>query len=119
MVNPFSFAHTPHIVFGVDSFKQLHTHIKPYGSKILVVTGESSFRNSDSWEQLLLILDDNSINFDTVTVIQEPSPQLIDGVVKQFTHTQIDAIVAIGGGSVIDAGKAISAMLAVNDSVLE
>jgi alcohol dehydrogenase len=41
----------------------------------------------------------------------EPTPSTIDTLVAQFQRENLDGVVAIGGGSALDAGKAISAML--------
>lgn len=46
-----------------------------------------------------------------ISVRGEPSPDLIDRASAEFGEENICAVVAVGGGSVIDAGKAISPML--------
>jgi len=47
----------------------------------------------------------------------EPSPAVVDEAVQKFASFAAGCIVAIGGGSALDAGKAISAMLPLNESV--
>jgi len=59
------------------------------------------------------------IIYDHVVISGEPSPEVIDTVSMKFRNESADAVVAIGGGSVLDAGKAISAMLSVPGSVKE
>jgi alcohol dehydrogenase class IV len=59
----------------------------------------------------------HGIQYHHVIVSGEPSPELIDQVVEKFRNVAIDAVVAAGGGSVLDAGKAISAMLYRTESV--
>ena len=44
---------------------------------------------------------------------------MIDTVSEKFRNEAVDAVVAIGGGSVLDAGKAISAMMKMEGSVKE
>jgi alcohol dehydrogenase class IV len=62
-------------------------------------------------------LKEKGISQHHITVASEPSPALIDDTVKRYRDAAIDVVAAIGGGSVIDAGKAISAMLCIAGSV--
>ena len=59
------------------------------------------------------------IEHSAYSVSGEPSPELIDEIVSGLRAGNIDAVVAIGGGSVIDAGKAVSAMLKADGPVTE
>jgi alcohol dehydrogenase len=54
-----------------------------------------------------------------VTVDEEPSPELIDEIVGRMSQCQIDMVIAIGGGSALDAGKAIAGLLEVKGSVMD
>ena len=45
------------------------------------------------------------------TVSGEPSPALVDQAVSQFRGEAVDVVIAIGGGSVLDAAKAIAGLL--------
>jgi alcohol dehydrogenase class IV len=49
----------------------------------------------------------------------EPSPDMIDKAVKENGDEKVDLVIGIGGGSALDAGKAVSAMLFKSDSVKE
>ena len=51
------------------------------------------------------------------SVPMEPTPSLVDEAVRRYASFHCDVVVAIGGGSVLDAGKAISAMLPLNEPV--
>jgi len=69
--------------------------------------------------RLFDLFGSSGIAFQHLPVRNEPSPETVDETVLKFIGEEIDAVVSIGGGSVIDAGKAISAMLGKTGSVRE
>jgi alcohol dehydrogenase class IV len=119
MVNTFNFAATPKIIFGSGRLNILPELISHYGKSVLLVTGKSSFIQSDHWERLLQQFESTKIKWVNFIIEREPTPELIDVCVAKFEGQEIDAVMAIGGGSVIDAGKAISAMFKLEGSVLD
>ena len=116
--NAFIFASTPKIIFETGSFKKLPDLIANYGEKALIVTGASSLYKSGYFDELSHELKNKSISFYNVKVREEPSPDLIDEIADKYRGEKITSVIAIGGGSVMDAGKAISAMLTQDDSVI-
>jgi len=118
MMNSFSFASTPHIHFGTGQRALLLDLIHDYGHKVVLVTGGASFDDSALCQALW---DDLDANFDVrrVRVSGEPSPQWVDAAVAQFYDLAPDCVVAIGGGSAVDAAKAIAGLLPSGDSVME
>ncbi|MFC2100918.1 iron-containing alcohol dehydrogenase [Bacteroidota bacterium] len=119
MVNPFSFSNIPIIHFGVGKFNQLYPVIENTRNKILIFTGKQSYTKIQQWTDLIEFLNKQSIVFDHVSVTEEPSPEFIDQISKNFNNEFFDFVISIGGGSVIDAGKAVSAMLKLNESVFD
>ncbi len=119
MVNEFNLLRTPRIFFGEGKLAHLHEHINQYGKEILVITGNSSFINSRQASVLFSQFDAKRIVYYHEKIAHEPSPADIDALVKKYHNTTIDVIVSIGGGSAIDAGKAVSAMLPLNEPVKE
>jgi alcohol dehydrogenase class IV len=111
MVSSFSLARLPVVHFGIGKASLLPGLIVPYGRKIILVTGRSSFMKSVNGMQLIDALAGEEISYHHVVVSSEPTPSLIDDTVSNLMHEPVSAVVSIGGGSVIDAGKAISAML--------
>jgi alcohol dehydrogenase class IV len=65
------------------------------------------------------LLDQSKLKYYTVSVKGEPSPEFVDDVAKEYRKRPVNVVVAVGGGSAIDAGKAVSAMLAEEGSVKE
>jgi alcohol dehydrogenase class IV len=119
MVRPFNFTKLPGIIFGCGRAKELPVIIKGYGASIVFVTGKNSFLQSGYGQKLLDSFADNRLSYKHVIIPGEPSPKLIDSVVKESSDEKYDLVVAIGGGSVIDAGKAISAMMYKTDSLTD
>lgn len=117
MVNPFNLARIPRIFFGQGKSGLLPSLVKGYGKTILLVTGRDSLMNSSSGSRLQEELTLEGIRILPVRVPCEPTPEIIDGCTAQYREEPVDAVVAIGGGSVMDAGKAISAMLLTSGSV--
>jgi len=117
MIPPFSFARIPHIIFGAGKLNELYDIIPKFGNNVLFVIGGNSLQQSGIWDEITSNLESKSINFSMTSISSEPSPILIDEIATKFRDKNLNLVVGIGGGSVTDAGKAISAMLAKNDSI--
>ena len=113
----FQFYRTPRVRFGAGAFEALAEEAARFGDKVLVVTGGSSLRASGRLDRLLRSLDERSLAHAVVETSGEPSPERIDEAVAAFRGKGISVVLAVGGGSVVDAGKAISAMLPCAGSV--
>ena len=113
----FTIATTPLLHFGTGKISALPGIVKSFGSSILLVTGRQSFFSSEHGQNLLEQLNALSLTVHHYSVNHEPSPIVVDTAVLKFSPHAPDIVVAIGGGSVLDAGKAISAMLPLNESV--
>ena len=86
---------------------------------VLIVSGNASFRSSERRHEFLDLLKRRSIGYYDTTVKGEPSPETVDTAVAECKGCDIDLVISIGGGSVIDAGKAVSAMLTQTTSVVD
>jgi alcohol dehydrogenase len=115
----FSIARLPRIEFGTGVLQKLPDIIAGYGSHILLVTGSRSFVHSSRWQPFVDQLEQRAINWQHCTVAEEPSPVLIDDLVKKYADHSFDAVVGIGGGSALDAAKAIAGLLKVQRSVMD
>ena len=119
MIPSFLFTHIPTIHFGAGKFGILDTIIGSFGNTALIITGAHSFESSGKKDLIDRSLDEKSVKPLYFPARGEPSPELIDEAVSQFRNSNIDVVCSIGGGSVIDTGKAISAMLQHDDSVFD
>ncbi len=119
MVKPFHFARLPVITFGTGKVSELPKLVSDHGKSVMLVTGARSFVASPAAVSLREQLENRGVTIHRVTVDREPSPELIDETVRNFRGSEPGVVVSIGGGSVIDAGKAVSAMLGKKGSVRE
>lgn len=119
-IPPFTFAKVPPIHFGSGKITQLPQLIQQHqGQRVLLVTGSRSLQASGQLARIAALLEDASLAHQMVICQGEPTTDLIDQTCRDFRGQEIDVVVAIGGGSVIDAGKAISAMLPHHNSILD
>ncbi|MFZ1642549.1 MAG: iron-containing alcohol dehydrogenase [Candidatus Contendobacter sp.] len=119
MIQPFSIARLPRIEFGAGFIAKLPGLIAQYGNRVLLVTGQRSFTDSPHWPALLAALEKTGIGWEQTRVGDEPSPQLVDEAVRQFHKVGVKVVAGIGGGSVLDAAKAIAGLLPSGNSVLD
>ncbi len=119
LIPTFSIARLPRIIFGAGSFTQVPDLIAGYGTRVLLVTGARSFPGSPYWHALLEGLDARRISWEHITVEGEPSPQLVDEAVQKLKGAAIEAVAGVGGGSVLDAAKAIAGLLPHGNSVMD
>ena len=118
MMTDFRFAATPHIHFGAGSRGRLADILETYGPRVLLVTGARSFDDSPLCQALSTALQAR-FELARVRVSGEPSPALVDGAVAEFRGLAADVVVGIGGGSTMDAAKAIAGLLPSGHSVLD
>ncbi len=119
MVKPFQFARIPKIWFKCGAISELPDIVRSYGNKIVLVTGKDSFVHTPQAEKLFHDFEKSGVGCHIIIISGEPSPAMIDDTVKKLRDYEIKLLVGIGGGSVLDAGKAISAMIYKNESVIE
>ncbi len=117
MVESFNFSKLPLIQFGPGKADLLPRIISGHGRNVLLVTGSSSFLASTRGQIILTTLEKEGLKVTHVSVQGEPSPGIVDSVVSQHRHKLPDVVIAIGGGSAIDAGKSISAMITVEGNL--
>ena len=101
----------PAIQFGPGVIDALPSHLTRFGTRILIVSGASFTTRQKNWPRLEVEMRSKGLTLFHAQVACEPTPSIIDELVAEFQLQNLDGVVAIGGGSVLDAGKAISAML--------
>ncbi len=112
-------SNTPELFLGCGSVQRLHELTTRYKGVVLFITGGSTLKNIHFLQSIILELKSESRFAGCVKITREPSPRDVDEAVGIYRNANIGCIVAMGGGSVMDAGKAISAMLMAKGSVKE
>jgi alcohol dehydrogenase class IV len=110
----FEFATATRIIFGNGAIQEAAPLAAKLGSCAFVVTG----RTGERAEQLLEQLKEQGIRSFTFNVPGEPTVAMVKTGVKQARQAKSDLVIAVGGGSALDTGKAIAAML-TNSGELE
>ncbi|KPG00422.1 alcohol dehydrogenase [Rhodopseudomonas sp. AAP120] len=119
MISPFSIARLPRIQFGAGATAKLPDLAARYGRRVLLVTGAHSFDAAPYAAPLLVKLAERGLSCERVVVSGEPSPELVDDAVRQFKGAVIDVVIGLGGGSALDAAKAIAGLLKPGNSVMD
>ncbi len=116
----FQIARLPELLFAPGAVQQVGEKAIRWGARALLVTGGDSFDQLDQKFEI-----SRSIRLAGVAVVAhqrvsgEPSPTLVDQMVFDLTNQQIEVVIAIGGGSVLDAAKCVAGLLPTGDSVME
>lgn len=108
-----SFAyHNPTVLdFGKDKEKQIGQHLATHGvKKVLVTFGSNRIKNDGLFDVVATSLRANQIEFvEFGGIVSNPIlSKVYEGIDVARAH-QVDAILSVGGGSVLDSSKAIAA----------
>ncbi len=116
----FSIASLPRIHFGSGVIKLLPALARSYGRHALVLTGHKSFTDTSSWSDLGKGFEQAGIAITHLTrSAGEPTPEQVDEKVSALSRQDIDVVIGIGGGSVLDEAKAIAGLLDLGHSVMD
>lgn len=119
MSDNFSVARLPRIEFGPGRRTILPDLVAGYGRRTLIVTGTRSFMASAHWQSLSAGLAERRITWEFIRVPGEPTPELVDSSVRAHAGQGFDCVLGIGGGSALDAAKAIAGLLKPGNSVMD
>ncbi len=109
------FATAGRILFGEGVAAEAPGAVRLLGSRALLITG----RNTDRVAGLRDAIETAGVAIHTVSLAGEPTVGFIRVATEAAHAFQPNVVVAVGGGSVLDAGKAIAAMLANPGDVLD
>jgi alcohol dehydrogenase class IV len=95
----FEFATAARVIFGEGTAVTLPELARTFGNRPLVITGASTARAAG------LV---SALSAETFAVHGEPTVDLVREGVRRAHEAACDVVISVGGGSVIDAGKAIA-----------
>jgi len=106
----FTYSNPTKVVFGAGKITELGTLTKDYGQRALIVTGGGSVKRSGTFDKAVKSLNDAGITFVECDGI-EPNPRLtsVNRGVAMAKENNCDVIIALGGGSTMDASKHMAA----------
>ncbi|MBE2212591.1 MAG: iron-containing alcohol dehydrogenase [Opitutaceae bacterium] len=111
----FEFATATRVVFGAGVARELPTLTAAHGRRVLLVTGARPERHAAVVAALRGAVD----AVEELRVAGEPTVDLAESGAARARASSCDVVVAIGGGSAIDAGKAIAALAANPGAALD
>lgn len=107
MIN-FSFLSPTEVIFGRGVENQVGTHTKQYADKVLLHYGGGSIKKSGLYDRVVKSLEEADIQvFELGGVQPNPRLGLVNEGIELCRKEDIEFILAVGGGSVIDSAKAI------------
>lgn len=111
----FQFMTSTRIIFGEGTFRSSLSILNQFGYSMLVVTG----KNYDRASPLFQYVHSQSMRYQHVAVSGEPNITMVEELAVEGKKFKPDMIVAIGGGSVLDMGKALAAIIPNQGSVYD
>jgi len=97
------------IIFGKDTLKEVSKLTKRFGSKVLLHYGGGSIIRNKIYDKIINSFKENKIDYlELGGVVPNPKLGLVKEGIKLCREENVDFILAVGGGSVIDSAKAIA-----------
>ncbi|KPB04786.1 iron-containing alcohol dehydrogenase [Bacillus sp. CHD6a] len=106
----FTFYNPTKLIFGKGQLETLPQEMEPYGKNVLLVYGGGSIKRSGLYDNVINTLHKAGATITELAGV-EPNPRLstVRKGIELCKENQIDFLLAVGGGSVIDCTKAIAA----------
>jgi len=111
----FEFATATRIIFGAGAIREAAPAARELGQRALLVTGASAER----YQGLADLIEREGVGCIRFPIPGEPEIGMVQAGIELARAGGCDLVIAIGGGSAIDAGKAVAALLANEGSVTD
>jgi len=109
-MDDFTYAVSTKILFGRNKIEQLNEEIEKYGDTVLLVYGGGSIKKHGIYETVMNLLAKSDIECVELPGVQ-PNPRIetVRTGIQLCKDHEIEVLLAVGGGSVIDCAKTIAA----------
>jgi len=108
------------IHFGEGTVLRVGEVVKKYGDRTLLVIGKNSIRKSGVLDRVLQSLKKNSMNCKIVEGVEpNPSKETVYRIAYHLLAGNFDSLLAVGGGSVIDAAKAAGILGTIKEGEID
>ncbi|MDY0361498.1 MAG: iron-containing alcohol dehydrogenase [Desulforegulaceae bacterium] len=109
-MQPFIFYNPTKIVFGKNTTEQIGKEISSFAGKVMLIYGKESIKNNGIYDKVVNSLKKSGIEFiEKGGVKPNPVISFVREAAQLFKKENLDAVLAVGGGSVIDTAKAVAA----------
>ena len=117
-ISAFALRYPANVIFGRGALEQLGRETAILGTRAMLVCGQTAMRKQGILDQVLCVLEASGVEaavFDEVE--SDPSLSTVHQGVQQARQAQRDVVIGLGGGSAIDAAKAIASVAKQPQSV--
>ena len=110
MINDFIYNIPTKVYFGRDQLKNLGAELKQYGTRVLMTYGGGSIKKIGLYDRVVQEIKEAGLELFELSGI-EPNPRInsVRKGVRMCKENHIDVLLAVGGGSTIDATKIMAA----------
>jgi alcohol dehydrogenase len=108
------------IHFGERAVLRVGEVVKRYGDRTLLIIGRGSIKKSGALDRVLRSLEKNSVSYKIVEGIEpNPSKETVYRIAFHLLAGNFNSVLAIGGGSVIDAAKAAGILGTIREGEID
>ena len=108
---------TPKIAAGVGVLDGIGPHILNFGKKPLILIGSKSVRQNGTFDRIRNAIQGDYAVFDNMP--SDPTIAVVNDGLASYRLNECDFLIAAGGGSVLDAAKAIALLAGNGGSIVD
>lgn len=109
-MNHFTWYNPTKILFGKGAIEKMRSELEGVGKNVLLTYGGGSIKRNGVYDSVIAILTDlGKCVYELSGIMPNPRKEIVYEGIKICKENKIDFILAVGGGSVIDASKAMAA----------